>query len=147
MFRYIPLVLILASFVSAQTSSPTPDLFAGCYQVVSLTWHPPDTTVTLIPNQFELQNVPWESKGEFTMHSLRTEAEDHHFENLWTWRPISKNKLEVTWSTGFGGFHGTLKRAANGDLVGTIKEYCDYRCGWNARTGKLRVHPIDCKTN
>jgi hypothetical protein len=56
-------------------------------------------------------------------------------ENLWDWGPKGKDKLEIDWSTGLGGYRGTLERSGSGELVGKMKEYCDYCCACKRRTG------------
>lgn len=135
--------------VSLNLIDPGDDVqrFVGCYGITRLSWNPPDYSTQLIPEKFQLWNIPLpDSGGLFAMHSLYTGEESKTLENFWTWKPEGKNRLKVTWSTGFGGFRGSLRRQSDGDLVGKIKEWCDYRCDWKTRTGLLRIHPITCPT-
>lgn len=55
-----------------------------------------------------------------------------------------KDKLEINWGTGMGGFRGTLKRSSSGELVDKIKEYCDSHCSYKRRAGSLHVQKISC---
>jgi hypothetical protein len=64
-------------------------------------------------------------------------------DRLWAWWPKG-NQAQVSWSTGFGGFTGKLKPTGDGELVGHLKEWCDYRCEGTKRIGKMRVHRINC---
>jgi hypothetical protein len=117
----------------------------GCYQVALLSWTPPDASIDLIPPRFELLNVPRvPGANYFNIRSLRG-AERDPWQNAWAWRPKSNDKLEINWGAGLGGFRGTLKRSAGGELVGKIKEYCDARCGWKRRTGDLHLQKINCE--
>jgi len=138
------LVLVWVSCAYAQTGEKSADVrFAGCYEVTSLSWTPRDYTVKLIPKRFQLSAEHHAAGGKFfMMRSLDPEA-SRLIDTLWAWRPKG-NQVQVSWSRGFGGFSGTLKPSSTGDLVGDLKEWCDNRCGWKKRTGKMRVHKIGC---
>jgi hypothetical protein len=43
-----------------------------------------------------------------------------------------------------GGFRGTLRPVAAGEFTGKLKEYCDNRCAWKKREGKIRIRKVDC---
>lgn len=145
MWRHMIFVLLVAAFANAQSSGHASPQFAGCYEVTSLTWSPPDETIKLIPKQFELLSTS-RGAGAFDMHSLPKKAEPA-FENSWAWRPKSDDKLWISFSTGLGGFKGTLKKSRNGELAGKLKEWCDSRCGWHKRTGTLHIRPAACGPN
>jgi hypothetical protein len=134
-------VLLAVALAHAQSAEPASLPFAGCYEVTSLTWTPADD-IRLIPQRIALLNTPTWGHG-FAMRSF--DAEKQHWENLWAWRPKGTNKVQLVWSTGLGGFRGTLKRSKDGDLAGKIKEWCDSRCGWKKRTGQLHLKKISCR--
>jgi hypothetical protein len=145
MWRYTALVFLTAAFASVQAGDHSVPQFAGCYEIVSLTWSPPDNTIKLIPKQFELLSTA-RGPGVFDMHSLPRKPEPS-FENLWAWTPKGHDKVWISFSTGFGGFDGTLKKSGDGQLAGKLKEWCDYRCGWHKRTGTLHVRSATCAPN
>ena len=139
-------MLVFASFTYGHTPSRAPEQFAGCYEVTSLSWDPPDNKIKLIPNRFELLNTPVRN-NEFKIHSLRAGPYESQFEKRWSWSPKGKNKLKISWSTGLGGFYGTLHKSSNGDLAGTLKEWCDSRCGWKKETGDFHIRRTACPPN
>jgi hypothetical protein len=148
MFRCLFLALTLVGFACGQTPIQGADLFAGCYEVRSLSWSPqPEETIALIPKQFQLLRAPTPSSKFFGMRSMGAGAGRNPLENGWAWRPRGGDGLEIIWSTGFGGFRGTLKKSAGDDLAGRVKEWCDSRCGWKKETGSIRVHRIVCDPN
>jgi hypothetical protein len=102
----IVLFVLLGCLATAHgQSQPSPSVdppHAGCYEVVSLVWNPPNDTIHLIPNQFQLLSKTWsDSRSIFVMHSLP--ADDNLRESLWTWEPKG-DRVRLSWSTGFGGF-------------------------------------------
>ena len=117
--------------------------FAGCYRVVSQIWHPMNEDASPIPGRFQLSAEPAvESRWDFfSMRSLPASGNPN--EKLWVWRPKG-DRLWLSWGTGLGGFRGTLKRSGRGELVGKVKEWCDYRCGWKIRAATIRIAKIDC---
>lgn len=117
---------------------------AGCYEVVSLSWSPHEGTIGLIPRRFRLlgETAPTGS-GLFAMRSEPSNSRNL-IQRLWAWRPRGRG-LWVVWSTGFGGFRGTLKPSATGELAGKLKEFCDGRCGWKKRVGRIQIRRVDCK--
>jgi hypothetical protein len=128
------LSIALCCIVSAQgQKAESPALgFNGCYEVVSLSWNPPDETIRLVPPRFELtankRVLPLPSKtGEIPWGS-------------WT---ADSDKLKITFGH-LGGFRGTLKRSASAEFEGKLKEYCDSRCEWKKRVGKIRIRKITC---
>jgi hypothetical protein len=142
MCRYVIFVLLAAALSHAQDPGHSSARFAGCYQVTSLTWSPDGSDIRLIPKEFELLNDS-RGNGAFRMRGLPI-AEKNSIERAWWWMPKSANKVRIDWSSGLGGIHGTLKRSKTGGLAGKIKEWCDSRCGWKKRTGRIRVEPIAC---
>jgi len=133
---------------TVQAPSQGPHALAGCYKVVLLSWSPSDSHINSIPMRFELLSVPRvPGATRFDIRSLGEKAGHNPLESLWSWRPKGKNKLEIVWSSGFGGFRGTLKRSGSGELVGKMKEYCDSRCEYKRSTGSLHLEKIDCGPN
>ena len=144
--RYTKTILLVslgcfaAAYGQSQTSVQPP--FAGCYEVETLVWSPADDTIRLIPKRFQLLNETWQpNRSVFLMRSLP--ASGDRIEKLWTWEPKG-DRVWISWSTGFGGFKGTLKPSRTGELVGKLKEWCDGRCGWKKRTGAIQVRKTDC---
>jgi hypothetical protein len=129
---------------TVQPPSQGPHVLAGCYKVVLLSWSPPDSTINPIPTQFELLSVP-RVPGDttFGIRSLGLEAGHDPSENLWSWRPKGKDKLEIVWGSAWGGFRGTLKKSGS-ELIGKLREYCDSRCDYKRRTGSLHLVKINC---
>src|SRR5215470_17349817 len=117
--------------------------FAGCYRVVSQTCRPTSEDIKLIPDRFQLQSKSAfdPSRGIFAVRSVP--ASDNLNENLWIWQPKG-NSFWISWGTGFGGIRGTFKRSSNGEFMGKVSEWCDYRCDWKRRTGTIRIQQIAC---
>jgi len=129
---------------TVQPPSQGPQVLAGCYKVALLSWSPPDSTINSIPTRFELLSLPRiPGATTFGIRSLGVEAGRDPSENLWSWRPRGKGKLEIVWSHGLGGFRGVLKRSGS-ELVGRMKEYCDSRCDYKIRTGNLHLAKVNC---
>ena len=133
-------LLVLCSVAAgAQSNQHSPKPFAGCYEIDSLAWNPPDAKNGFIPKKFELSI---ESSGnQFAMHGLP--SDDPFRDKLSSWKPKTESKIWVNWSSGYGGFSGTLRKTGN-ELNGKLKESCDFRCEWKKRTGTLQAHRIDC---
>ena len=147
---YIIVTLAFASLALGQDSGKTAGLFAGCYEVTFLSWNPPDQTIKFIPKNFELSSEVWATGGYvlFRIRTLGPEAGRLPVrEALSAWEPRGTNKVWVSWSSGRGGFRGTLRKQSDGDLTGKIKEWCDCFCGWKKRMGDLRVHRITCSSD
>jgi hypothetical protein len=144
MFRYALLVLALSNLLHGQMENAA--RFAGCYQVTSLSWSPPDERIRSIPQQFELLMARTPGGTNFGIRSLNAGADPNAnpWEGSWSWQPKGKDKLGIVWGGGFGDFRGTLKRSDEGELVGKLNEYCDYRCEWKRRTGSLHLKKIAC---
>jgi hypothetical protein len=70
-------------------------------------------------------------------------SSDKFYERLWAWEPRGR-RVWISWSMGLGGFRGTLKPSRTGELVGKLKEWCDFRCEWKKRTGAIQIRKIDC---
>jgi len=123
----------------------SPDNFAGCYQVAGLSRGLIVEDIGLFPTRFELLNVP-RAPGTtyFNIRSLDTKGKSDPSEASWTWSAEGKDKLEINWGTGFGGFRGTLKKSGSGELVGKLREYCDSRCGYKRRNGSIHLRKISC---
>jgi hypothetical protein len=146
-WRFIFLFLF-ARLAYGQTATRAASPLAGCYEVTSLSWSPPDNTIKLIPSKFQLLNTSG-AKGAtfFDIHTADDGAGRDFPDRLSGWKPKGTKKIKIYWSTGFGGFRGTLKKAGKGDLVGKLKEWCDSHCEWKRRTGHLRLHRIPCAPN
>jgi hypothetical protein len=130
---------------TVQARSQSPDLFASCYQVAGVSRGLIGEDVGLFPTRFKLLNVPRAPGATyFNIRILDVKGERNLWEASWSWRPKGKDKLEINWGTGLGGFRGTLKRSASGELVGKMKEYCDSRCEYKRRTGTLHLRKISC---
>jgi hypothetical protein len=108
----------------AQTSPNVP--FAGCYEIVSQTWHPGNEDASPVPSRFQLgsEQADKRSTDFFQMRDIPTGRND--WERLWLWRPRG-DRLWLSWGRGLGGFRGTLKQQRDGEFVGQIKEWCDSR--------------------
>jgi hypothetical protein len=136
----VALCCLTGAYGQGQTS--THAQFAGCYEVVSLVWNPPDDTIKLIPKRFHLLSEPEEpSRSIFGVRSVPASGDT--LEKLWSWKPLG-SRLWISCGTGFGGFCGTLKLSSTGESVGKLKEWCDSRCGWKKRVGTIRIRKIDC---
>jgi hypothetical protein len=110
---------------------------------MSLTWSPPHETIRLIPNRFQLlYETAQPGPGIFSIRPAPS-SRSNLIVNPWAWEPKG-NQIWISFSTGLGGFRGTLKPSNAGELVGKLKEWCDYRCEWKKRVGKIRVRKIDC---
>lgn len=118
---------------------------SGCYQLTSLSWSPQVEDLSMIPTGFELSSDPT-ARGAtyFKLRSLDVKTERDRWESLWNWRPRGSDKLEINLGAGLGGFRGTLAKSGRDELVGKVKEYCDSRCGYKRRIGKLRLRKISC---
>jgi hypothetical protein len=137
------LLLCCRNAAEGQSQSPLHPRFAGCYEVKSLVWNPPDETIRLIPRQFQLLNKTWDDRSQIVFKMKSLPSSGNLMENLWAWAPKG-NRVWISWSTGFGGFKGTLKPSRPDELVGKLKEWCDSRCGWKKRTGQILALKIDC---
>jgi hypothetical protein len=136
------LLLYCLNTVHGQPQPSFQPRFAGCYEVASLVWNPPDKTIRLIPTEFQLLNETWErNRAVYKMRSVPPSS--NPVENLWAWEPKG-DRVWVSWSTGLGGFKGTLRASRSGELLGKLKEWCDFRCEWKKRTGAIRLRKIDC---
>jgi hypothetical protein len=126
-------------------STKNRDLFAGCYEVTSLSTKPADDEVRLFPKRFQLMTIPQVSgNGFFLMRSVESETEDRRIFNFRVWKPKSSNKVEMHWGSGLGGFRGVLKRSGSGHIEGKLKERCDHRCDYERRTLELQIQAIGC---
>lgn len=134
---------MLIGLAYCQTPTPAESRFVGCYRITTLAWDPHGENVTLIPKGIELLN---ETKlGAFVVRSLPPKGERNKFETLWSWNPKGGNRIGITISTGLGGFRVTLRQASNSDLVGKLKEWCDYRCAYKRRIGTVHLRKMNCK--
>lgn len=116
--------------------------FAGCYQVMSLVWQPPNEDIKLIPERFELRSESvFKGSEVFAVRSVP--ASGNLGERLWRWKPKGSG-LWISWGTSFGGFRGNFKRSRAGEFVGRLKEWCDSRCEWKKRVGIIRLQQLDC---
>jgi hypothetical protein len=145
MIRCIFFGVVLTICLSSYAQDP-PFKFAGCYEVASIVWSPPDADIPFIPKRVELQNTPF-APGDPYSHMRSMGKPTSSIERMWSWRPKSRNRIEISWSAGLGGTRGTLKRSKNGDLAGTIKEWCDGRCGWKTASADILLRPIACVPN
>ena len=134
----VALCCLTPAYGQGRPSADVP--FAGCYEVISLTWSPPDETIKLIPKRFRLLNEAVQpGRSIFKVRAVPSSLSAR----IEIWRPKG-NQFWISWGTGFGGFHGTLTQSNTGEFVGKLKEWCDARCGWKRRVGKMRVRKIDC---
>lgn len=116
---------------------------AGCYDVVSLDWSPPDETIRLIPKRFELLNEPvGYGLSIFRVRSLPGSL-GNPVEGMGKWIPEGNN-FWFSWGMGLGGFRGTLKPTSADEFTGKLKEWCDFHCGWKKRIGKMRIRRTEC---
>ena len=136
-------VLCCSIALHAQTQSPPNVPFAGCYEIVSQTWHPMNEDASPIPGRFQLLKEPLDERSNEILQMRGLPANDHVMERLWFWQ-AKGDRLWISLGTGFGGFRGTLKRDRDGEFIGSIKEWCDSHCGWKTRTAKLRIRKTDC---
>ncbi|HTT20634.1 MAG TPA: hypothetical protein VMG82_16915 [Candidatus Sulfotelmatobacter sp.] len=145
MFRNV-LLLVLGGAAYCQSSNQTTHQLAGCYEVSSLAWEPPNEAIKVIPQRLELQlqNDPkWKT---FAIRSLVPgEGDDFKPETFWSWKPKGANKIGISFGTGLGGFRGVLRKSKDGDLIGKLKEWCDSRCGYKKRIGMIQLRKIRCE--
>lgn len=137
----IALFCPIQTYAQGKTSAQVP--FAGCYQVVSQSWHPSSEDVKLIPDRFQLRiESAFEPKRQvFEVRSVP--ATGNLDENLWVWQPRG-SRFWIAFATGLGGFRGTFKRSSTGEFVGSLKEWCDSRCEWKTRVGTIRIKQFSC---
>lgn len=133
--RPYSLVFLLCSVVSAQCQQahPTSSRFEGCYEVTSLSWHPADERINLIPARFELTH-------DNRIQPLPSKTEDLQ---QGSWEPDGSN-LRISFGAGWGGFRGSLKPSVADQFSGRLKEWCDSRCEWQKRVGYIRIRKIEC---
>jgi hypothetical protein len=122
----------------AQEERSTASKLDGCYEVISLSWNPPDESIRFIPPRFRLTAdahvIPFKSEAKIC--------------GSWT---AQAKKLKLRFGC-LGGFAGTLKPSGPGEFDGKLKEYSDHRCWpkWSCgseekrRTGLLRIRRTDC---
>ena len=138
---------ICAGLSYAQSGVSTGKPLVGCYEVTSLKWTPAGQDQVKSPlEQFELSSEPDRgsvpSEGPFRVHTL---ARNHPWEALWNWRPSADgHSLRISLSYGLGGFRGSFHLTGNEELVGQLKEYCDYRCDWKRQTAHIHARKIPC---
>jgi hypothetical protein len=140
-FKAVLSLLAITNFSLGQSSTRDLDLFAGCYEVTSLSWKPSGEEIGLIPKRFQLLTTQPKGIDSFDIRDLES---DTGIARMSGWRPRGPRKIEIDWSTGLGGFRGKLVRAANGDLEGKLKKWYDYRCEGERITGRLQIHSIAC---
>lgn len=114
----------------------------GCYQVVSLDWSPPDETIRLMPNKFQLLGKEAEFHGHAIFGVRSLPIKPNIMDRSWAWEPRG-DQFWISFSTGFGGFRGTLRPSSANEFVGKLKEWCDFRCE-TKRVGKIRVRRVAC---
>jgi hypothetical protein len=137
-------LLTIGSFALGQSTKDLA-LFAGCYEVTSLSTKPADHETSLIPKRFQLMTIPQGSgDGFFLMRSVESETTYGPIFHIRGWKPKSSSKVEMFWGTGFGGFRGTLKGSGSRHIEGKLKEWCDHRCEYQRRTVELQIQPIGC---
>ena len=142
---FFALALVISFFDRSHDQNAT--VFAGCYERVSLTSNAPETTIPLIPKQFELLGRTTRRLGRkvFPVYNVTITTDHPPYEYDWTWKPKNRTQLSIEFTNGFGGFSGTLKKSDNGELSGKLKEYCPGHCGWSMRTAYLLARPIACE--
>ena len=106
----------------SQTSAQVP--FAGCYRIVSQSWHPTNEDAVPIPQQFQLRSEAAAEPSGATFSMRSVPASGSAMEKFWAWQPRG-GRLWISWRTGMGGFRGTLKQSHPGEFVGKIEEWCD----------------------
>jgi hypothetical protein len=135
-------IMVLCCSIPIQTQTSAGVQFAGCYEIVSQKWHPGNEDVSPIPSRFELRNEQADKRSAdyFQMRGIPPGSND--WERLWLWRP-KNDGVWLSLGRGLGGFRGTL-RQRKGELVGQIKERCDYRCEWKEQVAEIRIRKIQC---
>jgi len=140
------LLLVLGGAAYCQSSNQATYPLAGCYEVASLAWDPPNEAIKVIPQRLELQlrNDPkWKT---FAIRSLvPRERDDFKPETFWSWKPKGDNKIGISFGTGMGGFRGDLGKSKNGDLTGRVTEWCDSRCGYKKTIGTIHLRKVRCE--
>lgn len=144
MFRtvlLISLMLICSTASLPQSVKEEAASYAGCYQVVSLTWSPPDPNAKYLEQHLifndELADDGWLTIGT-TDRKLRPNER-------WYWKVTGKNKIKVIFGWGLGGYEGSLSRKDISRLVGKIKNYCDFKCS-STEVGTIELQKMDCKS-
>jgi hypothetical protein len=127
----------------AQTQSLPSVPLAGCYEIVSATWHPWNEDTSPIPSRFQLLKEPLDERSNEILQMRSLPANHNIMEKGWFWR-AKGDRLWISLGTGLGGFRGTLKQQHDAEFVGQIKEWCDSHCGWKTRTAKIRIRKTDC---
>ena len=142
--RYLLVAIFGVLPAFSQSAPPAKVQFAGCYEVTTLTWNPPDDSIRLIPSRFQLTtDRAYPGYDIFDIHSLPASPDNAIVERLWSWH-LKRNAVVVSFDGGLGGFRGTLKPSSTGELEGNLKEWCDSRCEWKKRVGNIRVRKINC---
>jgi len=127
--------------VQAQEERSAASRFDGCYEVISLSWSPPDENIQLLPPRFKLT-------GDGHVHSAVPTKNENLACDSWT---AQAKKLKLSFGC-LGGFRGSLKPSSLGEFNGKLKEWSDHRCwpkSWcgskeKRRTGLLRIRETAC---
>ena len=142
--RPLPIVLaflLWTALAHAQRPSASVKQFAGCYEVTSLSWNPPDNRIKLIPPRFELSMQIFDDA--YHVQPAPRNAPATAYMRLFSWKPAG-HAVKISFNGGLGGWRGKLRQSRSGELAGNLKEWCDYRCGWKKRTGSIHLKRISC---
>ena len=100
----------------SQSTPPANVQFAGCYEVRTLTWNPPDDSIRSIPSRFQLTtDRAYPGYDIFDIHSVPASPDNAIVERLWSWH-LKRNEVLVSFNGGLGGFRGTLKPSSTANL-------------------------------
>lgn len=123
-----------------QTSGELAQHFAGCYQmrIVSA----PANDKESLPPRFQLLAQPLSrSVAEFAIRAFVPEAPQW---TLSSWRPRNRQRLEITWSQGLGGYRVKLTEK-DGNLLGSAKFWCDTRCAFKTPKLAVEARRVECE--
>src|SRR3954464_13604573 len=100
------LLLCCRNAAEGQSQSPLHPRFAGCYEVKSLVWNPPDETIRLIPRKFHLLKQTWDDRSQIVFKMKSPPSSGNLMENLWAWAPKG-NRVCIFPSRRLGGLQRT----------------------------------------
>jgi len=140
-FLFVALCCTIALHAQTQNLPNVP--FAGCYEIVSQKWHPVNEDASPIEGRFQLLREPVDERSNEILRMRSVTTNHNMMERLWFWRS-ERDRLFISWGTGFGGFRGTLKQDRDGEFVGKVKEWCDSRCGRKIQRAKIRIRKTEC---
>jgi hypothetical protein len=102
----------------AQRPSASVKQFAGCYEVTSLSWNPPDNRIKLIPPRFELSMQIFDDA--YHVQPAPRNAPATAYMRLFSWKPAG-HAVKISFNGGLGGWRGSSGNPVAVNWLGTSK--------------------------